>query len=268
MFSIAQSRYRFLVQFLFLALNAVGVLLVTIYNANTPDLYSNNAHHKIGWLMLVIVSAQIGMGVVSAYAKRHDAGRHADRTGLIPVSTEAIAEHQRIHNSRFAELYRFSNDSGQGTERNTESLRSHSVSSNGKKGLHSPQSPPHEEIDDGEEQHSLLQNSRVDQFLSKRLLHGLLSNQALRALQFLYDAVDRVILLLGFLAVTTGIVTYGGLFVSLFSGNPNHLITMNQKGDRIFSGLAHFIKGGVFFWYGVLTLGRWAGCFADIGWVR
>jgi len=38
-------------------------------------------------------------------------------------------------------------------------------------------------------------------------------------------------------------------------------------GERVFSGLAHFIKGGVFFWYGVLTLGRWAGSFADIGWV-
>jgi hypothetical protein len=38
-------------------------------------------------------------------------------------------------------------------------------------------------------------------------------------------------------------------------------------GPEIFSGLAHFIKGGVFFWYGILTLGRWAGCFANIGWV-
>jgi hypothetical protein len=38
-------------------------------------------------------------------------------------------------------------------------------------------------------------------------------------------------------------------------------------GHEIFSGLAHFIKGGVFFWFGILTLGRWAGCFADIGWV-
>jgi len=37
-------------------------------------------------------------------------------------------------------------------------------------------------------------------------------------------------------------------------------------GSRVFSGLAHFIKGGVFFWYGILTLGRWAGCFAEIGW--
>jgi len=37
-------------------------------------------------------------------------------------------------------------------------------------------------------------------------------------------------------------------------------------GGAVFSGLAHWIKGGVFFWYGILTLGRWAGCFADIGW--
>lgn len=34
----------------------------------------------------------------------------------------------------------------------------------------------------------------------------------------------------------------------------------------MFNGLAHFIKGGIFFWYGVLTTGRWIGCFADFGW--
>ena len=32
------------------------------------------------------------------------------------------------------------------------------------------------------------------------------------------------------------------------------------------TGLAHFIKGGIFFWIGVLTVGRWAGAFADLGW--
>lgn len=30
--------------------------------------------------------------------------------------------------------------------------------------------------------------------------------------------------------------------------------------------MAHFIKGAIFFWYGLLTLGRWMGCFADFGW--
>lgn len=38
-------------------------------------------------------------------------------------------------------------------------------------------------------------------------------------------------------------------------------------GLNFFNGLAHFVKGGVFFWYGILTLGRWAGCFAAVGWV-
>lgn len=30
--------------------------------------------------------------------------------------------------------------------------------------------------------------------------------------------------------------------------------------------MAHFVKGGIFFWYGLLTLGRWMGCFAELGW--
>lgn len=34
----------------------------------------------------------------------------------------------------------------------------------------------------------------------------------------------------------------------------------------MFNGLAHFIKGSIFVWYGLLTLGRWMGCFADLGW--
>lgn len=39
-----------------------------------------------------------------------------------------------------------------------------------------------------------------------------------------------------------------------------------QEGKEIFSGLAHWIKGGVFFWLGLITLGRWSGSFADVGW--
>ena len=30
--------------------------------------------------------------------------------------------------------------------------------------------------------------------------------------------------------------------------------------------MAHFVKGGIFVWYGLLTLGRWTGSFADFGW--
>ena len=38
-------------------------------------------------------------------------------------------------------------------------------------------------------------------------------------------------------------------------------------GDSIFSGLAHLIKGSVFFWFGIMSLGRWAGSWSNMGWV-
>lgn len=30
--------------------------------------------------------------------------------------------------------------------------------------------------------------------------------------------------------------------------------------------MAHFVKGGIFFWYGLFSLGRCMGAFADLGW--
>ncbi|KAK3180375.1 hypothetical protein K4F52_008226 [Lecanicillium sp. MT-2017a] len=41
---------------------------------------------------------------------------------------------------------------------------------------------------------------------------------------------------------------------------------MEQEGKSVFNGLAHWIKGGVFFWLGLFTLGRWCGSFAELGW--
>jgi hypothetical protein len=210
MLSITRSRYSLPVQFFFLALNAVGVVLITIYNASTPDMYPNNAHHKLGWILTLVVSAQFVMGVISAYTGRQDGKRDA----FIPVSTEAMEEHQRIHNLRLAETYRFSNDSGQGTELNTESLRSQSISSRGEDELPEARQA-HEEDDNDVEKQGLMHGSRVDKYLSKRI-PGLLSRKVLRFLQFCYDVVDRLILILGFAALATGIITYGGLFVSLF----------------------------------------------------
>jgi hypothetical protein len=245
MLSIAHSRYTLTVQVAFLAVNGVAVLLATIYNASTPDLYPKNAHHRLGWILTWLVTAQAIMGVISPYAGKDS----RERGSFIPVSTEAMAEHLRIHDLRRAETYRFSNDSGQGTEPNTESLRSQSIASTGSEDRHlSDVRLDHEEDDDVEKQ-GLMNGGKVDQFLSKKI-PGMLSSRVLEVLPFFYNCIDRSILILGFVALTTGIVTYGGFF----------------KGSLVFSGLAHWIKGGIFFWYGILTLGRWAGCFADIGW--
>ena len=209
--SISRSRYSLPIQFVFLSLNAVGVLLVTIYNTSTPDLYPNNAHHKLGWILTWVVSAQVVMGVISAYTGREDA-KNEEQTAFMPVSAAAMAQHQRMQHSQLAEMYRFSNDSGQGTEPNTESLRSHSISSRGEDELPEAQ-PALEEVDLSTEKQGLMRGSKVDRYLSKRI-PGMLSSQMLRIFQFFYDVVDRLILILGFAALATGIITYGGLFVS------------------------------------------------------
>lgn len=209
MLSISRSRYSLPVQSVFLAVNAVGIFLVTIYNASTPDLYPDNAHHKLGWIMTWVLSAQIVMGVISAYTRRKEGGHQGERAAFVPVSTEAMAEHDLRH----AETYRFSNDSGQGTEPNTESLRSQSISSHGSEDSQLPDvHQRHEEEDMEVEKQVLMRGSKVDQYLSKKL-PGLLSSRALRVFQILYDVVDRLILIFGFAGLATGFVTYGGLFV-------------------------------------------------------
>jgi hypothetical protein len=235
LFSIARSRYSKLAQLLFLACNSLGLFLGFIYNMKTPDLYPGNAHHKLGWILTGILLVQFMFGVVNSYVERR--GRL-----FMPISRQAMFQHQRGHGMT-DQPDRFSYDSGHGTETNTES-RSSSCSEFGQL---SPLSQEPEE--ESEESHGLMSSEKVDRALA-RVVPQNLSTWLIRVLAGIYNLTDRVILLLGFAAICTGWVTYGGLF----------------KGEKVFSGLAHFIKGGIFFWYGILTLGRWSGSFADIGW--
>lgn len=210
--SISRSRYKLPVQLTFLATNGIGVFLITIYNASTPDFYPNNAHHKLGWILTWTVCAQAFMGIISAYANRRG-GKNEERGAFIPISTEIMAEHQRLHGHRPSNIYRLSNDSGQGTEPNTESLRSQSISSASSDQHPLPKLRHEEEEDEQDEKVGLVQGSRLDQYLSKKI-PGMLSSRVLRIFEFFYNAIDRVILILGFVALTTGIITYGGFFVS------------------------------------------------------
>ncbi len=209
MFSISRSRYTLPVQFGFLVLNSVGVLLVIIYNASTPDLYPNNAHHKLGWIVTWVMGVQAFIGLISAYAGRN---KGMGRIAYHAITSEAMKEHQQIHNLRQAETYRFSNDSGQGTEPNTESLRSHSTSSNYSD--HLPEVLSHHEEEQGEKL-GLIHGSKVDKYLAEKIPR-IVSSKFLRVFRLFYSTVDRLILLLGFVTLTSGIVTYGGFFVSVY----------------------------------------------------
>ncbi|KAL0936701.1 uncharacterized protein CTRU02_208916 [Colletotrichum truncatum] len=265
MLSIARSRYTLALQFTFLAVNALGVLLGGIYNASTPDLYPNNAHHKLGWFVTWVVSAQVLIGLVGrvAGALKSGSGENYSRNeyqSFIPVSTAAMAEHHRINESPFApHPYRLSNDSGQGTEPCTESLRSHSRSSSSNEISPRVSDAHHKEyVEDDDDLEDGLpmpmpmsragSSDRANKILAK--IAGKISSRVWKGLLFVYNLVDRTILPLGSVALCLGIVAYGRFF----------------EGNGIFSGLAHWIKGGIFFWLGLLTLGRWTGSFGELGW--
>lgn len=224
MFSLARSRYTLPTQFIFLATNALGVLLSTIYNAKTPDLYPNNAHHKLGWLVTWVLSAQAIVGLVGRFAgafrksQGEDAGAHAtERRSFIPISQAAMDEHHRFHSGQYSPLCRHSNDSGQGTEPNTESLRSHSLSS-------SPDAPASpigelthkefaEEDDDLEADAPALPRGGAMHNLATKI-GSKISLRAWKIIVFGYNFVDRTSMLLGFITLATGIITLARFFVS------------------------------------------------------
>jgi hypothetical protein len=156
------------------------------------------------------------MALLQAYTGRPEESHYVDeRTAFMPISTKAMEEHGQIHNVAGVQGYRFSNDSGQGTERNTESLRSHSTSfdeevdENRVSNIDLGYDAEHETV----EKRGILQNKALDRFFMKKL-PTLLSSRTLRGLEIVYEVINRVILILGFMALTTGIVTYSGIFVS------------------------------------------------------
>jgi hypothetical protein len=225
MLSIARSRLSLPVQFSFLTMNVVGVLSAIIYNSNTPDLYPNDAHRSIGLVMTWIVCAQTCMAFIGVYTGSTDKSRKIDEHApFIPISSQAMAEHRWPNDSERGPDCQPSNDSGQGTERNTESLRSHSSSSlcgNGQEIMnhshlkYEADDETHEALD-LPEKHKSSVLGRVDIMLSK-MIPSYVSSRTRGLLAILEAIITRTILILGFLGLTTGIVTYGGIFVCIIS---------------------------------------------------
>jgi hypothetical protein len=223
MFSVARSRFTLLSQAIFFILNAVGLFLGTVYNTNTPDLYENNAHHKMGWIFTWVAAAWVVMGVINVYAGRM-AGR---RDSGQQMSTANMAQYQRLQNEEESQVRRWSDDSGQGTERNSTSLFG-STNSPGIENNRFDESLPVyngggiDEATVEPEKRGFLSNTRVDRFLSNNI-HRIAFGKTLAINKVLYIFLERLIILMGFFALTTGVVTFGGLFVS----HPNSPLLLN-----------------------------------------
>ena len=214
--SVSRSRLALPAQLSFLVLHLVGLSLGIVYRVKTPDLYENNAHNKLGWIVTCIVVAQCIVGLVklAINSKEPQEADAQEQTAFLPISTETLAQHHQTSYS--PDEYRYSRDSGHFTA--SETSRSQSVSSM--------------EDREDEENQKLLEyqkpHANADaEYMGKQGFSGntkaqrvasciaaMLSRRTTRALSTAYDAIDCVILPLGFAAIVSGAVVYGGVFVS------------------------------------------------------
>ena len=225
----------------------MGIFTSVIYDAKTPDLYPNNAHHKIGWAVTWIAVAWTLLGLLNLVNQPKKTTSFAEATH--PVSTQAMAQYEQMNGYDAEDPYRWSRETGRETAHDTPTLLGSGSRHNSTDSIDRKPERSFPE-DDEDESNAFLGNARVGRFVTKRI-PKLQSTRLAKFVNFLYVLLARYQLLLAFLALTTGFITWWRIFLA---------------NDGLLNGLAHWIKGGIFFWYGLLTLGRWMGAFSDFGW--
>ena len=278
MLGVAQSAFHIPVQIAFLTLTTIGVVFAIMYNSATPDFYENNAHHKIGWVIVWMLVAQVVSGMIRGVARyvngdpqSRDIADQAEHMFMLGDDHDEDDENEASDENEIKRppgFRRNSSDSGNGTGESTP--RGGSTSS-------APsiirRSSENTLRDDHERNFHTVDTishrnpeSKMEKYLAKKLRKQRWLNRIGRRGAFIakivHGVIGRPLFLLGFLQLSTGVATVTGIF----------------KANDIYNGLAHFIKGtgprktgllmlgGIFFNYGVITLGRYLGVFADLGW--
>ena len=221
MFSITRSRLTLPTQLVFLLVNALGLVLGKVYNDLTPNLYQNNAHHKLGWILTWVTLVQGAVRMLEAYTGRRknldDPAKDLGEEEAFLLSNEAMAQQLTSH-----ELLITGRDRHE-SSRTSESVhpRGNSISS-----LHdfdedetlATGTPPNFEREARYLEKQGLRRHHAFERLLFKVISSKVSERMVKCLSIVYYSIDRSILILGFIALSTGIVTYGGTFVgSLFA---------------------------------------------------
>ena len=163
------------------------------------------------------MTAQVVMSLLFTYSRKQQNTSSEERAAFLPMSIANIVQHNMAPYSD----HRWSGDSGQGTE-----YSSRDISPNESHRYTKPEGDTEGDSDDGEDivmpmpqpqteprRSSCFRIKKVENFLSRRV-PGLLSHKLRKSIEILCEIVDRTILILGFIALTTGGVTYFGIMVS------------------------------------------------------
>lgn len=248
MLSVARSRYHLPAQLTFHGINGVALFTGFVYNQSTPDLYVANAHHPTGWIITSLTVIWTILSLTTAYVNANKQQR-PEVAVLQSSRQDGTEDHDFQHYVDSPSSYRFSHDSGNFSGGSRSNSSDSVFKKNDLSPLGSDQERQDEDYNTSTEESGFLRRKKAKGIIARivQIASGTRISVVVRVSQIV---LEKFLLLLGFLAITSGFVVYGGLF--------------QQR--EIYSGLAHYVKGGIFFWYGLLTLGRWMGAFAEFGW--
>jgi hypothetical protein len=249
MFGIARSSLHVPVQMASFGFAMAGFFFGKIYGHSTPHLYAGNSHHSLGWVLFLFLIAQMAVGVVrkiaNAVARSQSTYDRLETVHLV---------HQRQSSSSSTSSDRHSEASG-------ETLHNHEFDFD--KPAHS-QSPEEYEDDELEQELSQMEpekpNFTMRMFnaaspyipkIVKNAFVTLAYNSFTKTVcRHYHQIMGRTFVILIFVQTLSGLVVYHGVCRS-----------WDLPGC-----IAHLIKGGIFFFYGIITFGRYFGAFANRGW--
>ncbi|KAI9012512.1 hypothetical protein CLU79DRAFT_770273 [Phycomyces nitens] len=253
MFGIARSSLHLPTQILCFITAMFGFFFAKLYGHTTPHLYSGNSHHSMGWSLFLLLIVQMSVGVLRKVANA--------------VGRMNTASYNQLENVRLVRSSSSSSSSSSRPDRHSVASSADTLHHNEDHGYRPTKGEDDEDDDnnsledpldsiDIEPQtkshwyHRLDFTNRVPSSVKrvcKILAHNPLTTTCFR---HLHQILGRVFPVLIFVQTLSGLVVYHGVCRSW----------------SVLGCIAHLIKGGIFFFYGIVTFGRYLGAFANRGW--
>ncbi|KAF7722359.1 hypothetical protein EC973_003204 [Apophysomyces ossiformis] len=236
MLGIARSSLHVPTQLLAFGVALFGFFFGQMYGHTTPHLYKGNVHHSMGWILFLFLLAQLAVGIVRKIAN-------------------AVGRSQEVNYDRLETVHlmnRPSSSSDHHSDASMETLRHHA------------EEEENEEDFLYDKQTNIMQEEKpslvlrvfnvilpyIPKFVKSAFVTMAYNPFTKTACRWFHLILGRVFIVLIFTQTISGLVVYHGVCRSW----------------EVLGCIAHLIKGGIFFFYGSLTFGRYLGAFADRGW--
>ncbi|KAI7904736.1 uncharacterized protein BX663DRAFT_559714 [Cokeromyces recurvatus] len=281
MLGIAKSSLHIPVQLGSLCFAMGGFFFAKLYGHSTPHLYKGNSHHILGWILFLFMITQMSVGIVR---------KIANAVGKRTASYEQI--HQEDHLDYPASPTSFidpcsssssnSHSSDRHSEASGETLHMNELTDFNDKSYHSKDSrqssnstAAHTIYDVDLDDESLIENSHLaSDNMPKSTDLGFIMRLFYSVSPYIPSIVKNIFVTLAYNRFTTDVCRYfhlimGRAFIILiFVQTLSGLVVYHGvcRSWEVLGCIAHLIKGGIFFFYGIMTFGRYLGAFANKGW--